>query len=163
MGAPPVTNKAAIITAKATKVTQNDIMFSTGKRHVARADLDGQEVIAEAGERRRGQHEEHHDGAVHGHHGEVELRRHRAAGEARREDLLEHGPLLRGPSQAQAHQHRERHADEHREQRSRKILDSDHLVIHAEDVLPDEPPGLLRRTLRVSAIDTSSATDRPSV
>ena len=41
------------------------------KCHVRRADLNGQEVIAESTLRRRGQNEKHHDGAVHGQQAEV--------------------------------------------------------------------------------------------
>ena len=54
-----------------------------GESHVRRADLNRQEVVAEAGLRRRGQHHEDHDGAVHGHERQVLLRRHLAAGDKR--------------------------------------------------------------------------------
>ncbi len=49
-----------------------------GEGHVLGADLNGQDVVAEAGERRGGQHEEHHDRAVHRHQRQVQLRRHDA-------------------------------------------------------------------------------------
>ena len=53
------------------------------KRHVFGADLDRQEIVAEAALRHRGQHEEHHDGAVHGHEREIQFGRHHAAGRGR--------------------------------------------------------------------------------
>jgi hypothetical protein len=43
------------------------------KRHVLGAHLDGQEIIAETRQRRGGQHEEDHDGPMHGHQLQVVL------------------------------------------------------------------------------------------
>ena len=45
-----------------------------GKRHIRRADLNRQKVIAKAALRRRGEHEKHHDRAVHGQQTEIRLR-----------------------------------------------------------------------------------------
>src|ERR1039458_352695 len=55
-----------------------------GERHVFCAGLDGQEEIAECGERGGGEHEEDHDGAVHGHQLQVILRRHQSIREAKK-------------------------------------------------------------------------------
>ena len=46
--------------------------------HVRRADLNGQEIVAETALRRRGQHEEHHDRAVHRHQSQISLGLHLA-------------------------------------------------------------------------------------
>ena len=70
-----------------------------GEGHVARAHLDGQKVVAEARQRRGGQHEEDHDGAVHGHHRQIELRSHRTSGEAEGEQSLQQRPMLLRPGQ----------------------------------------------------------------
>ena len=59
------------------------------ERHVLGADLDGQEVVAETALRHGGQHEEHHDGAVHGHQRKVQLGRHHAARRGRGPELGE--------------------------------------------------------------------------
>ena len=114
--------------------------------HVLRADLDGQEVVAEAALGRRGQHEEDHDGAVHGHQRKIQLRRHDAA-------LRRRGPQGGEPAylgirvdQVIAHEQRQAHADQHRKQGQEVVLDADDLVVQAEDILPDEA---LRRVMRV--------------
>ena len=52
------------------------------KRHVLRTNLDGKKEIPERRERRRRQHKENHDGAMHGHQLQVVLWRHLPAGSA---------------------------------------------------------------------------------
>ncbi len=98
------------------------------KRHVRRADLNGQKVIAESALRRRGQHEEHHDGAVHGQQAEIGFRL----------DLAEQRQIRRRPDHVNAHQQRQEHADKHRGQRQKVILKPDDLVIETEDVFANE-------------------------
>ena len=71
-----------------------------GKRHVRRADLDRQKVIPESALRRRGQHEEHHDGAVHRDQREIGFRL----------DLAQNRQISRRPDQMDAHQQRQEHA-----------------------------------------------------
>ncbi len=70
------------------------------KSHVRRADLNRQEVIAEAALWRGGEHEEHHDGAVHGYQREIRLRL----------DIPQQRQCRSGPDQVDAHQQREEHA-----------------------------------------------------
>ncbi len=123
---------------KPTNVTQNDNMFRHRKRHVFGADLDRQEVVAEAALRRRREHEEHHDRAVHRHQRQVKLRSHHAAGRARRKQRLQNGPTRSRPGQVQSHEQRHRHADQHCRQRQHDVLDADDLVVDAEDVLTYE-------------------------
>ena len=98
------------------------------ERHVLRADLDRQEVIAESALRRRGQHEEHHDGAVHGQQAEVGFRL----------DLAEQRQIRRRPDHVDAHQQRQEHADKHRRERQKVILQPDDFVIQAENVFANE-------------------------
>ena len=52
-------------------MSQKLAALSDGEGHAARADLGGEDEVAEAGLWRRRQHEEEHDGAVDGDQGEV--------------------------------------------------------------------------------------------
>ena len=102
------------------------------KGHVVGPDLDWQEVIAESALRSRGQHEEHHDGAVHGKHGQIELGRHQSALEPHGKNRLQPGPGLAGPGQPQPHQHGKPQTGENRDQRQEVILDPNDLMVCAE-------------------------------
>ena len=99
-----------------------------GERHVGRSNLNRQEVITESALRRGRQHEEHHDGAVHGQQGEICLRL----------DLADHWQYRRRPDHVDAHQKRQKHPDKHRRERQEEILNADDFVIEAENVFPNE-------------------------
>ncbi len=99
--------------------------------HIRRADLNGQEVIAESTLWRRGEHEENHDGSVHGHQSEISLGL----------DVSQKRQNCGGRNQMDAHQQREEHADKHRGQREEVILKADDFVVQTEDPLSNEPLG----------------------
>jgi len=101
------------------------------KSHIRRADLNGQEVVAEAALWRGGEHEENHDGAMHGHQSEISLRL----------DVSQKRQDCGGRDQMNAHQQREEHADKHRSQREEVILEADDFMIETEDPLSNEPLG----------------------
>ena len=98
------------------------------ERHVRRANLNRQKVISEPALRRRRQHEEHHDGAVHRQQAEIRLRL----------DLAHQRQHRGRPDQVNAHQQRQEHPDKHRRERQEEILNADDFVIEAENVFPDE-------------------------
>ena len=100
-----------------------------GKRHIRRANLNRQKVISEPALRRRGQHEEDHDRAVHGEQAQVSFRL----------DLAHQRQNRRRPDHVNSHQQRQEHPDKHCHQREKVILQPDHLVIQAEDVFADKP------------------------
>ncbi len=108
------------------------------ERHVLRAHLNGQKVIAEGREWRRGEHEKHHDRAVHGHQLQVVLRRHHAAGRAVLGEHLQAGNRGIGPAKVDAHEPGKHHAGKRRDQGQSVILLADHLVVQAENVFSDE-------------------------
>ena len=113
---------------KATNVVQNESMFRTGNAISGAPIWMGKKVVAESALRRRGQHEEHHDGAVHGQQAEISFRL----------DFADQRQHRRRPDHVNAHQQRQEHADKHRRQRQKVILDPDDLVIEAEDVFANE-------------------------
>src|SRR6266511_6022910 len=108
------------------------------ERHVFRADLNRQKEIAEARERRRGQHEEHHDRAVHRHQREVVFGSNHAPSRSRGSELPQprHGRL--GPPEMEPHDPGEHHPRHHRDERQIEILPADHLVVDAEHVASQE-------------------------
>ena len=106
------------------------------KRHIRRADLNGQKVISESSLRRRGQHEEHHDGAVHGEQAEIGFRL----------DLAHQRQHRGRPDQMNAHQQRQEHPHKHCRERQKEILNADNFVIEAENIFPNES----LRSVRVS-------------
>ena len=108
------------------------------ERHVFRPNLNGQEEIAEGRERRRGEHEEDHDGSVHGHQLQVVFRRHDIAGSAVLGEKVQTRYGETCPPQMQAHDPGEHHADEDRHQGQRVILFADYFVVEAENVLSDK-------------------------
>ena len=112
---PSLTKKDATRTRKPTKVTQNDIMLKCGKRHVLRAHLDGQEIVAKGGEGRCGEHKEDHDGAMHGHQLQIVLGSHYVAGRAILRKQLQSGNRGIGPAQVDAHQPGKKHSNQSRE------------------------------------------------
>ena len=71
MGAPPGTKNAQSRTASASGGDPEAECVETREGHAARADLCGEDEVAEAGLRRGGQDEEEHQRAVHGDQGEV--------------------------------------------------------------------------------------------
>jgi len=90
-----------------------------GESHVRRANLNGQEVIAEAALGRGGEHEENHDGAVHRYQAEVSLRL----------DLAQQRQRHRGPDHVDAHQQRQEHSDKYCRQSQEIILQADDFVV----------------------------------
>src|SRR5439155_21110132 len=98
------------------------------ERHVWRSDLNRQNVVSEAALRRRGQHEEHHDGAVHSQQAEISLRL----------DLAYQRQAHPRPDHVDAHQQREKHSHKHRREREEEILKPNNFVIEAENVLANE-------------------------
>src|SRR5712691_9438843 len=111
--------------------------------HVRRADLNGQEVIAEPALRGRGEHEENHDGAVHRYQAEVSLRL----------DLAHQRQRHHGPDHVDAHQQREEHSDKYCRQRQEVILQADDFVVQTENPLADEA---LRGRMRVRFLASES-------
>jgi hypothetical protein len=110
----------------------------TGEGHILSAHLDRQEVIAEGSEWRRGQNKKDHDGAVHGHELQVIFRRHDVAGRTVLGKEMQPGNGQIGPAQMQAHDPGEHHPHEYRHQSESVVLLADHLVVEAENVLPNE-------------------------
>ena len=83
--APPVTKNEARSTSADSSADPVRQHVQERKRHVPGADLERHEVVAESADQHVRDEEEHHDGAVHRHDGEVELRRHDAAHVAARQ------------------------------------------------------------------------------
>src|SRR5262249_18910898 len=96
-----------------------------------------QKVISEPALRRCGQHEEHHDRAVHGEQTEISFGLY----------LANQRNRSRRPDHVDAHQQRQEHPHKHCRQRQEVVLDPDHLVIKAEHIFTNET---LRRAVRVS-------------
>ena len=105
--------------------------------HIRRADLNGQKVIPEPALRSRGQHEKHHDGAVHGQQTQVSLRL----------DIADQRQGNGWPDQVNAHQQGQEHSHENCRKRQEVILQPDHLVIEAENIFADKA---LRSSVRVN-------------
>ena len=110
-------------------------MFSRGKRHVRRANLERHDVVAEGAEGERHDAEEHHDGAVHGPELVVELREKNAAGSVglaepsadERDGLCREGLL---PSD----QHHEGETHQQEEQAGEPVLQADDLMVRGKNV-----------------------------
>src|SRR5207302_9490629 len=102
--------------------------------HLARAQLQRQQIISHGTLRRQSEHKENHQRAVHGQEREKSFRR----------DLAEQRHLAARPSEMPAHGTRQRASDNRGQQRKKKILQADHLVIAAEKV-PSSPRALLRK------------------
>ena len=115
------------------------------ERHVLSANLDRKEIISKTALRRRGQHEEHHDRAMHGHQRQVQFRRHDAARRAGGPKLFEECDLGVRIHHVKSHQHRQRHPQKHREQRQKIVLNADDFVIEAENIAANKT---LRRVVR---------------
>ncbi len=107
-----------------------------GERHVGRSNLDGKKIVPEAALWGRGQHEEHHNRAVHGHKHEVGFRL----------NVPKNRQARGRPDQVDSHQQRKAHADEHRYQRQEVVLKPDYLVVQTKNVFADEA---LRGRVRV--------------
>src|SRR6185312_6946576 len=110
--------------------------------HIARAELNRQDVIPEAGERHGGQEEENHDRAVEREQRKIKFGRHHAAGKARWKQMGEERRRRIRPRQTHAHHHRKRGAQDGGEQAEQYVLNADDLVVRAENVLTDEAGGL---------------------
>jgi len=96
-----------------------------GERHLARADLQRQEIVAEPCLRRGGEHQENHQGTVkHGERG-VALRRSAESGKKRN--------LRRRPDQMNAHKEGEKHSKENTAQGKPEITQTDHFVTSVEN------------------------------
>ena len=109
-----------------------------GEGHVLGTDLDRQEVVAEGRERSGGKHKEDHDGGVHGHQLQVELRGHHVAGSAVLGQQVQSRDSQIRPAQVEAHEPGEEHPNQHRRQGEPVILLADDFMVEAEDVLADE-------------------------
>ena len=99
-----------------------------GEGHVGRADLYGQEIVAEAALGRGSQHEKHHDRAVHGYQGEIGFGF----------DLAHQRQDRRRPDEMDPHQQGEKHADENRGEREEIILQPDDLVVETKNPFANE-------------------------
>jgi hypothetical protein len=108
------------------------------KRHVVRADLQRHEIVPEAADEHVRDEEEHHDGTVHRHDRQIELRQHDAALVAGGQQLREQWPLLIREAELQSNERRERRADDRHQQAGHDVLDADDFVIGAEDVAAKE-------------------------
>ena len=98
------------------------------KCHIRSADLNREKIISEPTLRRCGQHEKHHDRAVHGQQAEVLFRL----------DLSHQRQNCGRPDQVNAHQQRQKHSDKYRRECQKEILYADDFVIQAENVFPNE-------------------------
>ena len=116
---------------------------NTRKRHVRRADLQGHDEITEGRERQRHDAQKHHDGAVHGAEGIVQIRahdalvRHVAQGlvQQRADAQRDGGAWMRdGP----AHHHHQAKAEEQEQQGGDAVLNTDDLVVRGENVFLQE-------------------------
>ena len=105
--------------------------------HVARADHERDEEVAEAADEHRGHGEEDHDQAVGGEDLLVGRRTDHPAVLAE-EKLADHWDRAVGERPLPADEHRERPADEQEEQACPEELLADHLVVDGEDVLAPE-------------------------
>ena len=103
--------------------------------HVFRADLDGEKIVAKSREWSGGQNEEDHDGGMHGHQLEIIFRSHDAARSTVRRNRLESRNGGIGPAEVDAHQPGKHHAGDDRDESERVVLQTDDLVVEAEDVL----------------------------
>src|SRR5258706_5177844 len=101
----------------------------TRKGHVFGADLDRQEVVAEPGEGRVGQHKENHERAVHGEEREIVFRSDDAARSAVLGDQVEPNNLCVRPDEMKAHEPRQNHAREDGNQSEPVILLADHFMV----------------------------------
>src|SRR5271157_4559049 len=94
------------------------------KRHLSSADLQRQEIVAESGLRRRGEHQENHQGAVKHGQRRVAFWRGAKSGEKRN--------LRAGPDEVNAHQERQEHPQEHTAQGKPEVAQADHFVACVE-------------------------------
>ena len=90
-----------------------------GEGHAAGADLRGEDQVAEACLRGRGEDEEEHDGAVDGDQGEVVFG----------EDGAVEGQRPCGPDEVDAHEEREEGADDDGDEGEGEVLDADGAVV----------------------------------
>ncbi len=105
------------------------------KRHILRADLDGEKIVPEAGEGRVGEHEENHERPVHGQQRQIVFGSDHAAGSAGFREQIEPGHLRVRPHKMEPHQPRENHAGEHGHQSEAVILFANNFMVQAEYVL----------------------------
>ena len=120
-----------------------------GERHVARADHQRDEEVAEASDQDRHHHEEDHDGGVHREHRVVGVGRDRAVVHERLGHPVKSGNRGFRKREFPSHQHRHQAADRHHEQRHEQELAPDHLVIFGKNVRAHEAELMM---LRVSAV-----------
>jgi hypothetical protein len=105
------------------------------ERHIAGADHERDQEVAEGAGQQGDDHEEDHDRRVHAERHGVELGR-RGAIPAHQRAGDRH--VLARPAQLPADEHRERSADHEKQQPQEQKLDADDLVIAGEDVLLHE-------------------------
>ena len=115
-----------------------------GKRHIACADHQRNEKIAEGSHHDRHDDEENHDRRMHGKNRVIGLRRNDAAAllagiDVRLGDDVEPGDRSFRPSQLPAHEHGEQAADDDHEQAHEEKLPADHLVIEGKNIRSDKP------------------------
>ncbi len=102
--------------------------------------------IAERGEGGVGEHEEHHQRAMHREQREIIFRRDDAARSAGFRKQFEAGNSRRRPDKVETHQPGKHHAHANGQETKGVVLLSDHFVIEAKDVLAEES---LRRCMNV--------------
>ena len=111
--------------------------------HVHRANLQGHHVVAERSERQGHHRQEHHDRAVHGPEGVVEIRGHHPALGHITEHRLQHPTHERDGhtrlGDLPAHAHHQQEPKEEEGQGREAVLDADDLVIGRENIGPQEP------------------------
>ena len=111
--------------------------------HVHRADLQWHHVVAERGKGQWHHRQEHHDRAVHGPEGVVEIRGHHATLGHITEHRLQHPTHDRDGhtrlGDLPAHAHHQQEPEEEERQGRKTVLDADDLVIGRENVGPQEP------------------------
>ena len=129
-----------------------------GEGHVRRADLQGQDIIAESPDAERDHAEEDHDGAMHGPQGVVEIRHHDPArsqrGGKEAPDERDGGA---GIGELPAHEHHEDEAGHEEHEGGEQILQADHLMVHREHIGPKETRLVTARVRRVAHINPPSS------
>ncbi len=108
------------------------------ERHVRRADLERDQVVAEHAHQERHDGEEHHEGAVHGDQRVVELREQDAARRHRLGKQPAAGHRGSGEPELPADHDGRQAAHREEDQAHQQELDADDLVVGRKDVLPDE-------------------------
>ena len=116
-------------------------MFRIRKRHVFGADLDWQEVIAEAALWRGRKHEEHHDGAVHRHQRQVKTQESSRRQVRQSKQRLQYGPTRPATTNSYASKSDMTMPTSTAAEREHDVLDAYDLVINAKMYFRMKPVG----------------------